>query len=263
VTSDQEGHYVPANRINLLWKGGFYGNVWSYHEGKDPASYDPPIVWIPPQVDRSPAEQLWVTSDRWGPFRGKLISTSYGKGRIFLVPYDVSNGVPQGALAAFPVKFPTGIMRARFHPGDGQLYVSGLFGWSSDCTADGGFYRVRYAGGPVAMPVDVKATAEGVELSFDQPLQKASVEDLESYSVRRWNYRWTGNYGSKRYRPSQPEKVGEDDVEVVKATLRGDRTVVLALKEPGPVMQMEVGYTLQTAGGTALKDRVWLTINPR
>jgi glucose/arabinose dehydrogenase len=263
AASDQEGHYVPANRINLLKKGGFFGNLWSYHEGPDPTSFDPPIVWVPHVTDRSPAEQLWVTSDRWGPFQGKLISTSYGKGRIHLVPFDVKDGVPQGAIAAFPFQFPTGIMRGRFHPGDGQLYVCGLFGWAGDVTQDGGFYRVRYVGKPVRMPLDVRATKEAVEITFTTPLDRESAEDVGNWSASRWNYRWTGNYGSKRYRPSAPDKVGEDEVEVRKATLRDDRTVVLALSDLGPVMQMEIAWSLKAADGASVKDRLWLTINAR
>ncbi len=263
VASDQEGHYVPANRINLLKPGGFFGNVWSYHEGPDPTRFDPPIVWIPHATDRSPAEQLWVTSDRWGPFAGKLISTSYGKGRIHLVPFDVKGGVPQGAIVAFPMQFPTGIMRGRFHPADGQLYVCGLFGWSSDKTQDGGFYRVRYTGKPARMPLDVRVTKEALEITFTEPLDPASVEDRENWSASRWNYRWTGNYGSKRYRPSNPDKVGEDEVEVRKVSLRDGRTAVLELADLGPVMQMEVAYSLKAADGGSVKDRLWLTINAR
>src|SRR5205814_9088627 len=29
LASDQEGYWTPANRINLLRPGGFYGNMWS------------------------------------------------------------------------------------------------------------------------------------------------------------------------------------------------------------------------------------------
>ena len=57
--------------------------------------------------------------------------------------------------------------------------------------------------------------------------------------------------------------MGEDEVEVLKATLRGDRTVVLALKDLGPVMQMEIAYSLKASDGAPVKDRLWLTINAR
>jgi glucose/arabinose dehydrogenase len=261
VASDQEGHWIPANRINLLRAGGFYGNQWSYHEGKDPETYDPPIVWLPPKVDRSPAEQLWVSSDAWGPFKGSLLSTSYGTGRLFLIPYEVADGVPQGAAVAFPLRFPTGVMRGRFHPGDGQLYLCGLVGWSSDSSVEGGLYRVRYTGKPVRMPLAVHAAKDSIELTFTSPLDRGSAEDVESWSIRQWNYRWTGNYGSKAYKPSQPDRQGEDEVEVRKVELRGDRTVVLAIPDLKPVMQMEIGYSLRGADGALIKDRIWLTLN--
>ena len=212
-------------------------------------------------MDRSPAEQLWVTSDAWGPFKGSLISTSYGTGRIFLIPYEIVSGVPQGAAVAFPLRFPTGVMRGRFHPEDGQLYLGGLVGWSSDSSAEGGFYRVRYTGKPVRMPLAVHATKDAIELTFTSPIDQATAEDVESWAIRQWNYRWTGNYGSKNYKLSQPEQQGEDPVEVQKVTLRGDRTVVLSIKDLRPVMQMEISYSLKAADGTALKDKVWLTLN--
>ena len=123
VTSDQEGHWTPANRINLCRKDGFYGNMYSFHRGKRPTSYQPPLVWLPKNVDRSPAAQLFVSSDRWGPLQGRIVSTSYGTGHMWLVMHEVVDGTPQGGVVRFPLQFPTGIMRARFHPGDGQLYV--------------------------------------------------------------------------------------------------------------------------------------------
>lgn len=261
VGSDQEGHWVPANRINLLKEGGFFGNKWSYLGGKDPQAFDPPIVWLPPKVDRSPAEQLWVTSDAWGPLKGSLLSTSYGMGQLFLVPYEVVDGVPQGGAVAFPFKFPTGVMRGRFHPADGQLYACGLVGWSSNAAIDGGFYRVRYTGKPVRLPAGVHVAKDAIELTFTAPLDRESAEDPERWTVRRWNYRWTGTYGSKNYKVSDPEKQGEDDVAVRKATLRGGRTVVLEIPDLKPVMQMEIGYSIQAADGAAVKDRLWLTIN--
>ena len=123
ATSDQEGHWTPANRINLVQEGGFYGNMYSYHRGKKPTDYLPPLVWLPKNYDRSPAEQLWVPKDdRWGPFAGKLLSLSYGTGRLLHVMMDRVGGVDQGAVVEFPLTFPTGSMRGRFHPGDGQLY---------------------------------------------------------------------------------------------------------------------------------------------
>ena len=83
-----------------------------------------PLCWITNEFDRSPAELLWVTTDKWGPLKGSLLNTSYGMGKIFVVPHETVSGQAQGGMSALPLPpFPTGIMRGRFHPTDGQLYT--------------------------------------------------------------------------------------------------------------------------------------------
>ena len=90
---------------------------------------------------------LWVTSDRWGPLKGSLLNFSYGYGKVYVVPYEKVGGQIQGGMCALPMpQFPTGVMRGRFHPADGQLYCCGMFAWAGNQTQPGGFYRVRYTG---------------------------------------------------------------------------------------------------------------------
>lgn len=261
AVSDQEGHWTPANRINLVRQDGFYGNKGSYLGGKDPKTYDPPVVWLHPKFDRSPAEQLWVTGDGWGPLKGSLLSTSYGTGQLFLIPYEVCDGVPQGCAVPLPLRFPTGILRGRFHPRDGQLYVCGLVGWSTDCAQDGGLYRVRYTGRPIRKPVGYHVAAGAIELTFPEPLDRTAVEDPEGWSARQWNYRWTAQYGSKNYKVSQPEQQGEDEVGIGKVSLRGDRTVVLSIPELRSVMTMEVAWSFADADGGRISGKLQLTIH--
>jgi glucose/arabinose dehydrogenase len=265
AASDQEGFWTPANRINLITKpGGFYGNLWSYQTTKrtKEQGYDPPLCFIPPAVDRSPAEELWVTSDRWGPLKGAMLHTSYGAGKLFLVPYEMLDGVPQGGVVPFDLSFPTGIMRGRFNPGDGQLYVCGLFGWSSNATEPGGLYRVRYTGKPVCLPGGLHVTRDGVSLTFTSPLDRTTAEDVGSYGVQRWNYRWSEKYGSPQYSVANSDKAGQDDVEVTAANLSPDgKTVLLKLADHRPVMQMKIQLNVKAADGAAVKLTVHNTIN--
>ena len=262
ATSDQEGHWTPANRINLVKKDGFYGNMYSFHRGKRPKSYDPPLVWLPKNVDRSPASQLWVNSKKWGPLAGKMLSTSYGVGRVWHVMYERVNGVAQGGVVQLPLQFPTGIMRARFHKQNGQLYLCGLVGWSSNLAQGGGFYRVRYTGRPLHLPVGLRVRKEGVELTFSEAIDEDSATDIDNYSIEQWNYRWSANYGSPHFKVSNSKQLGHDEVEVedVQVTNKG-KTLLIELEEVRPVMQMLVSYTLKTASGVNLRNRVWLTIN--
>ena len=263
ATSDQEGHWTPTNRINLVKEGGFYGNMYSYHQGPKPAGYEPPVVWLPRPVDRSPAEQLWVTSDRWGPIQGKMLSLSYGTGNAFLVNYEQIQGVYQGSAMQMPIAmFPTGIMRGRFHPDDGQLYACGLFGWSSNRTTPGGLYRIRYTGRPLHVPVETHVTGSGIDLTFPYALDAESAGDPENYSVKQWNYKWTANYGSDHYSVAHPNRKGEDEVYVEDVVVSEDnKTVSIELEEIKPVMQMEIRFTISAKDGSAIDQTIYNTVN--
>ena len=67
-------------------------------------------------------------------------------------------------------------MRGRFHPPSGQLYLCGMYAWAGNQMEDGGFYRVRYTGKPLYLPVGLKATTAGVGLRFTDPLDRMSAE---------------------------------------------------------------------------------------
>jgi putative heme-binding domain-containing protein len=78
--SDQEGFWLPKNRINWVRRGGFYGNMWGYHDVTDTSddAMEPPVCWITNAFDRSPAELIRVesTNPAWSPLRGALLSLS-------------------------------------------------------------------------------------------------------------------------------------------------------------------------------------------
>jgi hypothetical protein len=184
-------------------------------------------------------------------------------GTISLLMHEVIDGVPQGGVVQLvPKKFGTGIMRGRFNPVDGQFYVCGLVGWSSNCADPGGFYRVKYAGRPLRVPVEMHVRREGVALTFAEKLDRASAEDVGRYGVARWNYRWTENYGSKHYRISEPGKEGEEEVKVLGVVLSEDgRTVLLKLEDSRPVMQMRIDVDVKGEDGGSVKTTIYSTIN--
>src|SRR5262245_41115245 len=129
--ADNQGNWVPSSRIDLVKRGGFYGYVPHSGRSEPPIDYQKPICWLPMSMDNSSGGQAWVPSDKWGPFKGHLLHTSYGKATLFHVLMETIDGQVQGGVWQFPLKFDSGIMRARFHPRDGQLYLSGLKGWQT------------------------------------------------------------------------------------------------------------------------------------
>ena len=262
VVADQQGGWVPSSRIDWVRPGGFYGYMPMHHRETPPTIYDNPILWLPHNVDNSSGGQAWIEDDRWGPLKGKLVHLSYGACRMFIILPEIVAGQIQGAAVPLPVRFSTGVMRARFHPGDGQLYVSGLRGWQTAGTLSGAFYRVRYTGRPLSLPVSFHVRTNGLLVNFSERLDPKLAADTGSYDVSQWNYRWTKEYGSPHYSVAHPEAKGEDDVEVSRIEAGADgRSVLLHTTALGPVMQMRIRYNLATAEGTPLSGEIYNTIN--
>ena len=259
--SDQEGHWTPKNEINLIEKGKFYGNLMGYHRGLTEADITSPMVWMHNDFDRSPAQQLWVNSDKWGGLGSQLINLSYGTGYVYVVMEEKVNGRVQGGVVRIPdFDFPTGVMRGRFHPGDGQLYACGLFGWAGNKTRPGGFYRLKHTGKPVHLPVAIHATKNGVSLTFTNALDAETAADPESYSVKRWGYKRTRNYGSRDYKADGSQ--GRDRVEVTGVKLSADKkSVLLQIADMKPTMQMQIEYKIDAQDGSYLSHRIQNTIH--
>ena len=261
VVTDQEGFWNPKNRINWVTVNpagppNFYGNMLGYHDVTDPAdgAMVPPLCWITNAFDRSPAELLWVESDRWGPLNGSLLNLSYGNGKVFVVPHEKVNGTMQGGMVALPIpSFPTGVMRGRFHPVDGQLYVCGMFAWAGNATYPGGLYRLRATGQPIHMPTELHARRSGLTLKFTEPLDPQSI-DAKNFQIKTWSLKRTANYGSKHF--------DEKPLEVRRATLSADsKTLTLDIANLSPTWCMEIQYTLRSAQGTPIHGSIHNTIH--
>ena len=268
VCSDNQGHWTPVCKISLIKQGGFYGypgdpRVLSKdqleHARQD---YDAPICWIPYEKDNSTGGQVFVTGNRFGPLEGHMLSTSYGKCRLFEVMWEKVDGIPQGATVELPLQFQSGIHRARMNPVDGQMYAAGLKGWQTSAAQDGCLERVRYTGKPFNLPVDVHVKSNGIAITFDRPLDPTTANDEQSFGVEEWNYRRSPEYGSKLYKVSDPSKVGMDEVVVKSAKLQTDRkTVFLEIPKIHPVMQMGIQIHINSADGSAIECEVDSTIN--
>ncbi len=212
--------------------------------------------------DNSSGGQVWVTSEKWGPFENQMLHTSYGSSKLFKVFVQRDGDRFQGGVVAFPLSFDSGIMRGRFHRQDGQLYVCGLKGWGSNAKEDGCFQRVRWTGKTVSLPIDLRVSRAGIAIRFASPLDRASVK-AEGVAIEQWNYRWSEAYGSKDYSVAEPNRVGRDRVNVRGVKLTDDGKT-LQLDVPGlrPVMQM--GITLKgmkMTDGTPVDQTLYNTIN--
>jgi len=257
IVTDQEGHWNPKNRINWVTAGKFYGNMYGYHDVTDSSdeAMEQPLCWITNTFDRSPAELLWVDSPAWGPLQGSLLNLSYGYGKVYVVPHERVAGHIQGGMCELPLpQFPTGIMRGRFHPVDGQLYVCGLFAWSGTQQQPGGFYRIRYTGGPVHVPSGLHARSGGVELTFTGAVDRETAIDASRYFVKIWSLKRTKEYGSDHF--------DEHTLQVTSVRVTPDaRSVFLEIPEIQPTQCMEIRYELKSADGERFSGAIHNTIH--
>jgi putative heme-binding domain-containing protein len=258
IVTDQEGHWNPKNRINWVREGGFYGNMFGYHDVVDASdvAMEQPLCWITNTFDRSPAELLWVDGSDWGPLEGSLLNLSYGYGKIYVVPHEQVAGQMQGGMCELPLpQFPTGIMRGRFHPVDGQLYACGMFAWaSSQEQQEGGFYRIRYTGQPMHLPIGLRARRAEVEITFSGELDAEVAADTRNYVVKVWSLKRTAEYGSKHY--------DEHEVAVSESTPSASGNgVLLTIPDLAPTWCMEIKYTLKGEQGQRIEGVIHNTVH--
>jgi hypothetical protein len=261
VGADQEGNYMPATRVDEYKPGGFYGDLRAHHRAVAPTIYDGPLTWIPREVDNSAGGQVWVPENTFGPLAGLPIHFSYGRCKAFvLLRQEFPDGTVQGGVADLGLKFLSGVCRGRFGP-DGHLYTCGLNGWQTAAQADGSLQRVRFTGKPVTVPVKMDVVPTGVRLTFARKLDPAAATEPKNFNAARWQYRWSADYGSKRWKASNPNVEGQDDLAVTAVKLIDEKTVEVRVPELRPVMQMHTGFNIKAADGTPLVGSVYYTVH--
>lgn len=256
MVTDQEGNWTPKNRINWVRPTGddaFYGNMWSYSAITDPSdsAMKQPLCWITNSYDRSPAELLWVPENSaWKSLRGSLLNLSYGEGKIYTVPFEQIGDEVQGGMSALSLDpLPTGIMRGRFSPLDGQLYGCGMFAWAGNRQQPGGFYRIRYTGQPAHQPVAISTSPGKVTIGFSDPLDPKSVAEISAWKIRAWDLERTQKYGSKH----QNERTWK----VTQAQLsKNGKSVTLDIPELAPTWGMSIEMKLRGANGASVEREI-------
>jgi putative heme-binding domain-containing protein len=256
--TDQEGHWNPMNRINRVTEGGFYGNMYGYGAPDDSSdgAMEQPLCWPNKSFDRSPSELLWVNSDAWGPLNGSLLNLSYGYGKVYVVPHEKVGDIWQGGMCRLPLpQFPTGVMRARFHPGNGQMYACGMHAWGSDQSeSPGGLYRIRYTGAESLLPIGLAASTKGMTVTFTGAVDSQSASDPKNYLVDTWGLKRTANYGSDLY---DEQSLTIDSVEVSE----DGRSVTLRIPQARPTWCMQISYKLKRKGGNTFTGTIQNTVH--
>jgi hypothetical protein len=197
-----------------------------------------------------------VESKTWGVFDGGLLNLSYGRGRLELVVSDGAGDRMQAAVCALPMPdFPTGVMRGRFHPENGDLYICGLSAWASRQTQqEGGFYRLRPTGKPACLPLAWQVGRDHIDITFSDATDALTASDVKRYRVKTWTVARSASYGG----PHTEER----NLAVTDARLLPDaRTIRLKIPGLAPTRGIEIAFRWRSVDGSEVERVLTGTIN--
>ena len=283
VTSDNQGNWVPSTRLDLVREGGFHGYVPAWRGKEDlaqrpddargatqndlpdaspPPMSDPPLCWIPHEVDNSAGSPVFCERRDFGPLSHQLLHLSFGKARLYFVLRDDDRAA---GVVPLPIEFLSGSMRGEFSPGDGALYVVGCDGWQTAAVRDGCLQRVRYTGRAFHLPTELRVRSGWISLVLPEPLDRAIATRADRYTLARWNYRSTADYGSAKYRPDKGNgrsEVGEEPLAITRVELAPDGCrLFLFVNDLQPVDQMRLTFDLVAEDGVSVRGAIYPTVN--
>ncbi|MCA9136164.1 MAG: hypothetical protein KDB00_05380 [Planctomycetales bacterium] len=249
--TDQQGNWVGTNTLHHMREGAFFHHpdaLASMNQSGSPIhgidsipgglpfpeaikrlpQLKPPAVWFPYKKVGQSATDIMLddSGGAFGPFDGQLFVGEFTLSSISRVFLERVDGEYQGACFPFREGFASAVIRME-QGTDGGMFV-GLSnrGWSSLGTASYGLQRLVWTGKTPMEIKEMRACSDGFELVFTKPVDTASAEDAESYSISSYTYNYHATYGSDEImteRPSIEDVSVSDDGLRVKLTVAGLR----------------------------------------
>ncbi|MDR6944722.1 c-type cytochrome [Mucilaginibacter pocheonensis] len=191
VEFDKDGKpFKPQDIVNEKYKTEF-------EEKKEFPDLTLPVVWLPHAIlGISNSEIVKIPKGVFGPFAGQLLIGDQGQSMVDRIFLEKVNGEYQGAAWAFRSGFQSGIVRLAWLP-DGSLAAGETSrGWGAAGEAAMGLQRLLWNN---KMPFEMKAVRampDGFEIEFTKPVERKSANDIASYSIESFIYKYHGVYGS-------------------------------------------------------------------
>ncbi len=262
--TENQGDWVGTSALYHIQEGNFYGHpsslVWkkSWKNGNpltlpvaklDSMRTKASVLFPHGLMANSPTQPLIDdTKGKFGPFAGQLFVGEMNSERIVRVMLEEVDGTIQGACIPFidGKGLRKGNNRLSFAP-DGSLWVGQAeHGWAGAK----GIQRIVFSGRPPADIYSMNLTPRGFDLTFTQPLDAASAQNLANYKFRSYYYEYHKKYGSDQF------DVQAVPVKAIK--MSGDRkkvSLTLGDLKPGYIYELSLG-DVKTAQGEPLANKL-------
>lgn len=254
--TENQGQWVPANKVIHLRPGDFHGCQFGTGDRYAGQEMTPPAVWLPEdEIGNSPSQPVLMQE---GPYQGQMLHGEVTHGGIKRVFLEKIGGAYQGCVFRFTQGLEAGVNRLIRGP-DGRLYVGGIGmvgGWSWR-EKQFGLQALAYSGRSTFEMLAVRAMPDGLEVEFTEPLAEGQGEKPVDYPIQQWRYEPTPAYGGP--------KIDLETLPVSRVELSVDRRKV-RLYIPGckerHVLYLQLSPELRSAGGQKLwSGDCWYTLN--
>ncbi len=197
------------------------------------------------------------SAGKFGPFEKQLFIADQSASNISRVFLEEVNGIKQGAVFPFLKGFKSGIIGGRMDDVHGQIFAGGSDrGWGSKGGKPFDFERVNWTGKVPFEVHEMHAKPDGFEVTFTEPVDRATAGNVASYSMREFTYIYRAEYGS-------PEV---DDVipKITAATVGADGKSVRLTISPltkGHIHELHLDGVRSTSGGALVHPVGYYTLN--
>jgi cytochrome c len=254
--TENQGQWVPANKVIHLREGEFHGCQFGTGDKYAGREMTPPTVWLPQdEIGNSPSQPVLMQDE---PYRGQLLHGEVTHGGIKRVFLEEVDGAYQGCVFRFTQGLEAGVNRLVWGP-DGKLYVGGIgmvgnWGWQG---RQYGLQALAYNEKSTFEMLAVRAMPDGLEVEFTEPLAEGQGEKPADYPIEQWRYEVTPAYGGP--------KLDLESLPVSRVELSQDRRkarlYVQGCKERH-VLHLQLSPALHSASGQTLwSGDCWYTMN--
>jgi cytochrome c len=255
--ADNQGDWLPANKIVHLQEGAWYGSRSVDFEGTKDLTETPPVVWLQHhEIGNSPSEPTTLNS---GPYKNQMIHGDVRHGGIKRVFVEKVNGTYQGEVFRFTQGLEAGVNRLVWGP-EGELYIGGVGlrgGWAHNDKRFG-LQKLTFNNKVTFEMLAVRAKSNGIEIEFTDPLKEGVGSKASDYSIKQWWYKPTADYGGP--------KMNEEKLKINNIQISFDRRkVFLQLQgmKPKHVVYIRLNRkTMVNSGDRNLwSTEAWYTLN--
>jgi hypothetical protein len=235
------------------------GSRWAVETKRIP-QLRPPAVMFPHGLMGNSAAGIAcdASGGRFGPFTGQVFVCDQSHSMLMRCSLETIDGVMQGACFKVREGFRSGSLALQFAP-DGSLYVGGTNrGWGSRGGGDFALERLVWTGRTPFEIRSMRATPDGFELEFTEPVDPTTASEPASYTAKGFTYIYQSSYGS----PVVDEEVCPVSKAVPSDDRRSVRLTIGNLREG--VIHEITAAGVRTAGGVPLLHATgWYTLNRR